>query len=234
VNNFGSVNNTGGTITNDGAYTNSCQGTTIGSVGGNNLAVNQRCSIPVITTPNGSSFGTANPVIVGTSDPNALIQLTMSGKLVGHSTANSTGGWSIKTSSLPPGTDLLTAQAIGFNGNSSTSPPVTVNTPRATTTRVNHNGAPISPGAQITLNVTVTDVSSGPASAPQGNVSWSASGGSFSSASCTLIAISSTQSRCSVTFTAPLNAGTITINVNYFSSDISHKSSSGKSSLIVT
>jgi hypothetical protein len=65
-------------------------------------------------------------------------------------------------------------------------------------------------------------------------VTWTASvsGGKLSSTTCTLTAISSTQSQCSVTYTAPSKTGTVTITATY-NGDSSHNTSSGTSKLTV-
>jgi hypothetical protein len=89
-------------------------------------ATKQPCSDPVITTPNGSTFSTQTPTITGTSDPNAVIQLTEGNKVLGQTTADVFGKWSITTSVLLPGPHTLTAQAFGVNGNSGISDPVKI------------------------------------------------------------------------------------------------------------
>jgi hypothetical protein len=67
-------------------------------------------------------------------------------------------------------------------------------------------------------------------------VTWTASvsGGGFSAGgTCTLLAISSTQSQCNITYTAPPTAGTVKITAKY-NGDSTHTGSSGMSKLTVT
>ncbi len=117
---------------------------------------------------------------------------------------------------------------------SSGSSSITVNKRSASTTVL---ASPTSVGSagMTTLSVTVADASAGSPSFPSGTVTWSASvsGGSFSSTTCTLVAISSTQSQCTVTYTAPTTAGTVIITAKY-NGDSTHKTSSGTSQLTVT
>jgi hypothetical protein len=86
-----------------------------------------------------------------------------------------------------------------------------------------------------TLTVTVTDKSPGAPQAPTGTVTWTAStsGGSFTSKTCTLTAISQTQSQCIVTYTTPSTAGAVTITAKY-GGNPTHGISSGTSKLTVT
>lgn len=68
-------------------------------------------------------------------------------------------------------------------------------------------------------------------------ITWSdgGAGGKFASGTCTLTAVSLTtnQSKCSVVYTAPSLARTVTITAIY-SGDGTHKTSSGTSALIVS
>ncbi len=109
-----------------------------------------------------------------------------------------------------------------------------VKTLSPTSTTISPNTASVTRGSTITLMATVTDTSVTP-SAPQGKVSWKAnvSGGSFSSSSCILSLISSSQSSCHVTYTAPTTAGTVTIT-GIYGGDSTHAKSSGKAALTVT
>ena len=107
---------------------------------------------------------------------------------------------------------------------------------RATTTVLSPSSATILHGTNQIIKATVTDTtSSGTKTAPTGTVSWAASlsGGSFSSGTCTLAPISSSQSSCQVTYTAPSTTGIVTITGSYVG-DSSHAKSSSKSTLTVT
>jgi hypothetical protein len=105
---------------------------------------------------------------------------------------------------------------------------------RQTSTAVTPNPSSVVHGNPITYIATLTDTSGGTKSAPTGTVSWTASvsGGNFNSGTCALVATSSSQSKCSVTY-APLAAGSLTITAKYLG-DSTHKTSSGKSALTVT
>jgi hypothetical protein len=106
---------------------------------------------------------------------------------------------------------------------------------RHTSTVVTPNPSSVVHGNPITYTATITDTSSGTKSAPTGTASWKASvtGGTFSSGTCTLAPISSSQSSCQVTYNAPTTAGTVTITGTY-GGDSTHAKGSGKATLTVT
>jgi len=103
-----------------------------------------------------------------------------------------------------------------------------------TSTAVTPNPSSVVDGNTIKFNATVTDTSSSPTTAT-GKVSWSdgGAGGSFSSGTCTLVSLSSSQSYCQVTYTAPSTTGSVTITAKYLGNS-THMVSSGTSALTVT
>ena len=88
---------------------------------------------------------------------------------------------------------------------------------RATMTTISPNSTTIAHGTTLVYNATVSDTSSPTKTTPTGKLSWTASkpGGIFSSGTCTLVAINKSQSQCSVTYTAPQTAGSLTISALY-------------------
>jgi len=121
ITNYGVINN-GATIANAGTVTNACQGTISPPI----RAAMQPCANPAITTPNGTTFDTQTPTISGTSDPNAMVRLMEGKNVLGTTTADVFGMWSITTVTLAPGAHTLTAQALGVNGNSGASDPIKI------------------------------------------------------------------------------------------------------------
>ena len=93
----------------------------------------------------------------------------------------------------------------------------------------------VAPQGTVILNVTVIDVGPGFRQAPLGLVTWSANrpGGSFNTASCFLSAINSSESGCSVTFTAPISSGSLAVRAAY-SGDSIHQQSTKAAVLDVT
>ena len=106
---------------------------------------------------------------------------------------------------------------------------------RASMTAISPSTATMSHGTKQIYNATVTDTSLGTKSAPTGKISWSASkpGGSFSAGICTLVPITKSQSRCSVTYTASSIAGSLIIT-SLYDGDGTHATSIAKSTLTVT
>jgi hypothetical protein len=111
----------------------------------------------------------------------------------------------------------------------------TVNVLRSTITAITPNTITAVSGGKQLFTVTVTDSSSGTQSYPSGKVTWKASvsGGIFNSNRCTLAPISSSQSSCHITYTAPAIAGIDSISGTY-GGDNMHVNSSGKAKLTVT
>jgi hypothetical protein len=140
------------------------------------------------------------------------------------------------SSSAPAGSIKIAAVygGDGSHGKSSASSTITVSK-RTTSTTVSPSTTTVGGSTQTTLTVTVTDKSPGTPNPPKGTVTWTASvsGGSFTSGTCTLSAISATQSQCSVTYTTPSTAGAVTITAKY-SGDSIHALGSGTSKLTVT
>jgi Bacterial Ig-like domain (group 3) len=140
------------------------------------------------------------------------------------------------SASASSGSIKITAAYAGDSSHvkSSGSATITVNK-RTTSAAISPSSASVGVGTPTTFTVTVTDKSPGTPQAPTGTVTWTASvsGGSFTSTTCKLIAISATQSQCSVTYTSPSTAGTLTIIAKY-GGDSSHIVSSGTSKLTVT
>jgi len=139
------------------------------------------------------------------------------------------------TSLAPAGSIKITAAYAGDGSHSKSSASATFTiSKRTTTTAINPSSASVGSRTPTKLVVTVTDTSPGTPSAPTGSVTWTASvfGGSFTSGKCTLSAISATQSQCSVTYTSPSKAGTVTITARY-NGDSTHLTSSGISRLTV-
>jgi len=122
----------------------------------------------------------------------------------------------------------------GSHAKSSASPTFTISK-RTTSTTISPSSATVGGSTPTTLTVTVTDKSPGTPQAPTGTITWTAStsGGSFTSKTCTLAAISATQSQCSVTYTTPSTAGAVTITAKY-GGNPTHGISSGTSKLTVT
>jgi hypothetical protein len=140
------------------------------------------------------------------------------------------------SSSASAGSIKITAAYSGDSSHakSSASATFTINK-RTTSTTISPSSATVGGGTQTTLTVTVTDKSPGAPQAPTGTVTWTASSssGSFTSKTCTMNAISATQSQCSVTYTTPPAAGAVTITAKY-AGNPTHGLSSGTSKLTVT
>jgi YVTN family beta-propeller protein len=153
-------------------------------------------------------------------------------------TSSSSSASTCKIVYTPPSTTgqvTITATYSGDISHKTSSGKSTLTVLRTTSTTISPSAASVLTGGNQLFTATVTDTtSSGTPSAPSGTVSWTAtlSGGSFSSISCTLAPISSSQSQCSVTYTAPLKAGSDTITGSY-GGDSTHDKSSGKSPLTV-
>ncbi len=138
--------------------------------------------------------------------------------------------------SASAGSIKITAAYSGDSSHAKSSKSSTITiSKRTTSTTISPSSASVGGATPTTLTVTVTDKSAGTSKAPTGTVTWTASsaGGSFTSATCTLTAISATQSQCSVTYTTPSTAGVVTITAKY-GGDPSHVLSSGTSKLTVT
>ena len=63
---------------------------------------------------------TSNPAVTGSSDPNALITLREGTTVVGTTTANASGTWSVTPTGLPQGSQTITASETDGAGNTST------------------------------------------------------------------------------------------------------------------
>lgn len=105
---------------------------------------------------------------------------------------------------------------------------------RATSTVISPANAIAGIGGKVVYIATVNDTSSGTPSVPTGTVSWSVQlpSGSFSSRTCTLSPINTSQSSCQVTYNVPSPAGSRTITGKY-SGDIVHARSLGSVTLII-
>jgi len=105
----------------------------------------------------------------------------------------------------------------------------------STTTTVSPNPSSVTIGNTITYTATVTDTSASPTT-PGGSVSWgdASAGGSFSdSGSCTLSTLDTTSASCTIIYTPPSVATTVTVTATY-SGDVEHLGSSGTSTLTVS
>src|SRR6267143_2108931 len=113
---------------------------------------------------------------------------------------------------------------------STTSANLTASAIVPTETQVTPNPASTPIGKSITFKVTVADKSV-PPTPPTGTVSWSdgGAGGSFGSSTCTLGAVNTASSFCTVLYT-PSTLGPVTITAAY-PGDTYHTGSSGTSSL---
>ena len=106
---------------------------------------------------------------------------------------------------------------------------------KSTATAVSPDPSSVAIGDTITYAATVTDTSASPTT-PSGSVSWADGnvGGSFSnSGSCTLGTLDATSASCTVIYTPPSVAGTVTITATY-TADVEHSGSSGTSTLTVS
>ena len=102
-----------------------------------------------------------------------------------------------------------------------------------TSTSLVPSQASVMAGQKVSYASTVTDSSSAP-SAPTGTVTWSdgGAGGTFSSNTCSLGSPSGGSATCSVSYTAPSSAATVTVTASY-SGDTGHSPSSGAATLTV-
>ncbi len=176
---------------------------------------------PVIVSPvNGATVNTLTPTIIGTSIPNANIQVFAGTTLVGSTTASAIGTWSLTTSILSAGSDSITAKATNSIGASNPSNAVTVATSTVSIT-VTTDKTSYNDGGKLTISGTLSDFISGtPVSViiknPVGNVVL-------------IIQVDpSTDKTYSTTVTAGGNslwqaAGTYEVDVQFGSKDVSTK-----------
>ena len=140
-------------------------------------------------------------------------------------------------STAPSGTIVtITASYSGDTNHKTSSGTSSLKIFRTTSTVISPYKTSVLIGGHQFYTVTVSDTtSSGTKIAPTGSVSWKANvlGGSFSSGTCTLTAISSSQSSCQIKYTAPTVAVTVTITGTY-SGDSTHTNSDGKAKLAVS
>ena len=103
---------------------------------------------PLAPVVNNRTTNNVTPTITGTAEANAIVTVSVNGSTY-TTTANSSGNWSITTSTLPSGTYSVTATATDAAGNVS---------PVGTGTLVIDNTAPLAPvvNNQTTNNVTPT------------------------------------------------------------------------------
>lgn len=110
-------------------------------------------------------------------------------------------------------------------------------TERTTTVTVSPNTAKVKAGKSLKLEAEVTDSNAGTTTNPTGTVTWSdgGAGGSFSSATCTLVSKtgSTSVSLCSVKYTTSATPKTAAITATY-GGDSNHDGSSGTSSITGT
>ena len=67
---------------------------------------------PVISGPvNGGTVSTSTPFVTGTAQPGSVVKVYDGGVLVGTTTATASGAWSLTTSALANGTNVLTTTA---------------------------------------------------------------------------------------------------------------------------
>ena len=157
------------------------------------------------------------------------------------STSVGTNQGQCSTTYSPPATAGSVTITASYSGDSShasssgtsvltISPPP----PHPTTTIVTPNPSSVTSGQSIIFTATVSDTGSSP-STPSGTASWgdAGAGGSFAPNTCTLATAGSASNLCSVTYTAPVTASSVTITATY-SGDSSHSTSSGTASLTVS
>ncbi|MBX3566405.1 MAG: putative Ig domain-containing protein, partial [Sphingomonas sp.] len=108
----------------DGAHTVRATATdSVGNASGASATINFTVdttapAAPAITVPaNGSTVGTATPVISGTAEANATVTVIVDGATAGTVTANGAGMWSYTSATLAQGAHTARATAADASGN---------------------------------------------------------------------------------------------------------------------
>ncbi len=121
---------------------------------------------PVITTPATSPFysPTATPTVAGTAEANSTVRVYDGATLVGTTTADGSGDWSLSTSSLATGSHTITATAADAAGNTSSasgSKVIVVDTTAPTVSITAPVDGSITSDDTPTLSFTVTETNAG-------------------------------------------------------------------------
>src|SRR5438093_2980923 len=199
------------------------------TVSPNFVTVNQGSEVIFTATVSDNSNVSANPAgMVSWKDGNAGGKFSTDSCIV-----SSSGNCKIKYTLgvNAPGSITITA-TYGGDGTHSSSGGISslsVNQIHDTTTTVTPTASTINQGSQVTLVVSVNDTSNSPTN-PSGTISWSDAntGGTFSSASCTL-----SSGSCYVSYTTAANSpSSVTISASY-AGDSTHSASSGKTQLSI-
>ena len=199
------------------------------TVSPNFVTVNQGSEVIFTATVSDNSNVSANPAgMVSWKDGNAGGKFSTDSCIV-----SSSGNCKIKYTLgvNAPGSITITA-TYGGDGTHSSSGGISslsVNQLHDTTTTVTPTASTINQGSQVTLVVSVNDTSNSPTN-PSGTISWSDAntGGTFSSASCTL-----SSGSCYVSYTTAANSpSSVTISASY-AGDSTHSASSGKTQLSI-
>ncbi|MFL5946525.1 MAG: beta strand repeat-containing protein [Gaiellaceae bacterium] len=137
--------------------------------------------------------------------------------------------------SIPAG---AVSDPVGNTSNASTSTDNQVQVGRATSMSVTCTPSEFYTSRSTTCTATVTDISPGTASAPDGTVSFTTSaavntGANFTPTSCTLASPDGASKSCSVTYNAAASTGTTTITASYPGIGLARASSSGSATLDV-
>ncbi len=226
---------------------------------GNNTAVTSGCEL-IVVTPR-STFTTiictpSSVTVGGSASCLATVTDTLSSPTTPTGsvsfTTNSTGTFTVATCTLTAGAAGSASCSVSYSptvsghhlitGSYSTDashgPSVTTYyllvTGHTTTLGISCSPSSQTVGSSTTCTATVTDTSSS-ATTPTGTVSFSTnSTGTFSAATCTLTPGASGVSSCSITYTpSAVGSGAHLITASY-SSDSTHATSSGSSTLTVT
>ncbi len=179
-------------------------------------------------TVEGASSGSADPAgLISWSDGNN------GGKFSADSCVISSGICKVTytLSANPSSSVIITAKYGGDSAHqtSTGTSSVIVNLAHSTETVVTTSSGTVDLGTQVTFTASVSDKSDSPA-IPSGTISWSDAntGGTFSSASCTL-----SSGSCNVSYTPASNSpSTVSITASY-AGDSTHSASSGKSQLSI-
>jgi len=196
----------------------------VGSLGANKAIVLDTAAPSAPSTPDltaGSDTGASNsdnltqsttPTFTGTSEASATVKLydTDGVTLLGTTTANGSGAWSITASSLSEGAHTLTAKAVDFAGNTSVASSgltLTIDTTAPTLSITSDAGA-LRIGQTATVTFTFSEN-------PGSTFAWDGSSGDVMLSGGTLSAISGSGLTRTATFTpmAGVNGGTASITV---------------------
>lgn len=192
------LDNTGGTITNVGLVQNNCQATVENAAGVSPDPVQYIPCAPAIVGISSSTGATGAPstasTLFGTADIYSgggnplIIDLYEGTTLLGSGlTTDAAGDWTITTTPLAAGDNLLFATATDAQGivsaDSATFP---VGVIVSTSTAVSCSPTSLDVGTSTMCTATVTELGGGPPTTPTGTVDWSDPGGVFTPPTCTL------------------------------------------------